>query len=162
MLSHNFLSFILSIVYRLVLLVPCPESNGPPNRRGSPSHEALLPRRKSPALCANQRASSWRGLSDVICHSTGYHDNTSAHDIRTSNIIIRRKSIIPSDIPIQNPYLLHMYIYLHNHESIRITPPPPITFTTKYKLIRHSLKHTGDTYKCNNRYKMFHARVSLK
>ena len=48
-------------------------------------------------------------MSDVIHHPTRYHDNTSAHDIPTSNIIIRRKSIIPSDITIQNPYLLHMF-----------------------------------------------------
>ena len=99
---------IINRIYRLVLLVPSPESLSLSNRRGSPSHEALLPRWKSPALCANQRASSWRGLSDVIHHPTGYHDNTSAHDILTSNIIIRRKSIIPSDIPIQNPYLLQI------------------------------------------------------
>ena len=37
-------------------------------------------------------------LSDVIHHPTRYHDNTSAHDIYTSNIIIGCKSIIPSDI----------------------------------------------------------------
>ena len=47
-------------------------------------------------------------MSDVIHHPMRYHDNTSAHDILTSNIIIRRKSTIPSDIPIQNPYLLHI------------------------------------------------------
>ena len=35
-------------------------------------------------------------------------DNTSAHDILTSNIIIRRKSIIPSSIMIQTPHLLQI------------------------------------------------------
>ena len=49
-------------------------------------------------------------LSDVIHHPTRYHDNTSAHAIYTSNIIIGCKSIIPSDIMIYNPYLLHMYM----------------------------------------------------
>ena len=37
-------------------------------------------------------------LSDVIHHPTRYYDNTSAHDIYTSNIIMGCKSIIPSDI----------------------------------------------------------------
>ena len=50
-------------------------------------------------------------MSDVTYNPTREHDNTSAHDILTSNITIRRKSIIPSCIIIQDPYLLHMYIY---------------------------------------------------
>ena len=57
-------------------------------------------------------------------------DNTSAHDIHTSNIILRRNYIIPSDITVPHPYLLHMcrrglcescepYVVL-NHASIII------------------------------------------
>ena len=47
-------------------------------------------------------------MSYVIHRPTRYHDITSAHDIHTSNIIIRRNSIIPSGIMIQTPYLLHL------------------------------------------------------
>ena len=48
-------------------------------------------------------------MADVIHHPTLYHNNTSAYDIPTSNIIIRRKSIIPSGIKMQNPHLLHLH-----------------------------------------------------
>ena len=47
-------------------------------------------------------------MAGVIHHPTLYHNNTSAYDIPTLNIVIRRKSIIPSGIMIQNPYLLHI------------------------------------------------------
>ena len=80
-------------------------------RPNSISHE--VPHTSSPG--GNPRRSApIRGLprgawlSDVIHWPTRNHDNTSAHDIYTSNIIIGCKSIIPSDTMIQNPYLLHI------------------------------------------------------
>ena len=55
-------------------------------------------------------------MYDVIHHPTRYYDNKSAHDIPTSNIIIWRKSIIPSDKTIPNPYLLHNVIIIHTSQ----------------------------------------------
>ena len=70
-------------------------------RPNSSNHEVSL----SSFSGGNPRGSA--PMSDVIHHPTRYHGNTSTHDIPTSNIMTRRKSIIPSGIMIQNPYLLH-------------------------------------------------------
>ena len=75
------------------LLVP----RGPPQQ---------LERRKSPGLCANQRAFSWRAC--LMSHITPRANIiTSAYDIPTRNITIWRKSMYGTMI--QNPYLLHIY-----------------------------------------------------
>ena len=53
-------------------------------------------------------------MSDVIHHSTRYHDNTSAYDIPTSNIIIR--------CTIYNPLR-----YDDTKPIFATLPPPPST-----------------------------------
>ena len=97
-------SILISTIYKHVRSVQEPQPNSLPRGR------AQLERRIYSPPCANQRASSWRGyLTSHITSRANMTDNTSAHDIPTSNIILRRKYIIPSDITVRNPYLLHMY-----------------------------------------------------
>ena len=101
-------SILISTIYKHVRSVQEPRPN-------SPRHEVALSssgryiRRPYPPPCANQKASSWRGcLTSHITPRANMINNTSAHDIPTSNIILRRKYIIPCDITVQNPYLLHI------------------------------------------------------
>ena len=95
-LNVQVLYFAVSLVYLcVVLLVQCPRAN-------------WLSNRKSPALYTNQKASSRRGLSDVI------HRPTSSpwrlvcwHTVQVTQRLSASHNPLRYTTP--NPHLLHMY-----------------------------------------------------
>ena len=90
--------------------------------------------------------------SHIIIPRANMTDNTSAPDIPTSNIILRRKYIIPSDITIPNPYLLH----LDNKSLIPFVHPEiDVSFYNKTYVISKAPYHNMHaamcaTYRCTS------------
>ena len=131
-------SILISTSYKHVRSVQEPRPN-------SACHEVISTAAADypPLPAANQRTSSWRVyLTSRITPRANMTDNTSAHDIPTSNIILRRKYIIPSDITVPNPYLLHKLTWKKHFSQICSNISFSIFFINKvkYTLPAHALK----------------------